>query len=71
MQYTRIDNSDPNWPTNSFQFYTTLNPEHTVDGCYQTRLNSTGLNLGVNNLGPGGSNINGTAALPVLNPQRT
>jgi hypothetical protein len=71
MQYTRIDDSDPNWPTNSFQFYMGLNPEYTVGGCYQTRLSSTGLNLGVNNLGPGGSNINGTAALPVLNPTRT
>jgi hypothetical protein len=70
MQYTRIDDSDPNWPTNNFKFYAELNPEYTVGGCYQTRLSSTGLNLGVNNLGPGGININGTAALPVLNPQR-
>lgn len=71
MRFTRIDNSDPNFPTNSFQFYEVSNPENTVIGFYQTRLNSNGLNIGVNNLGPGGININGTAALPVLNPRKT
>jgi hypothetical protein len=71
MRFTRIDNSDPNFPTSRIQFYEVSNPENTVSGFYQTRLDSSGLNIGVNNLGPGGSNINGTAALPVLNPQKT